>query len=265
MTKPKKSKLKKIPLLLGTGEAQVSASAFDLGALKRPEVVKKKKKKEVAEEEPVKKKRKKKSQANFAPEESAMAEVRERAEQLPALKHHEPNDLELQKLRDAKRSMRNLEGTFKKYSPEAAMLIEREQIGSSAQLIQRGMLMMLLDSIPIAEDAYHSRPSQSNAIALQALINTGRDVLAEIEQTNDGTELLSALMNEVMLPNFHEIAHHLVMALFHLREQVQNVVPDNMRRVVDGKFNDIAQEIRVYLSEKFVDLRERTMERLKEG
>lgn len=265
----KTKKLKRLPLVFSDSESVVQGSAFDLGARKRPkavETVPTKRKKQVEEDEPPKKKKKKKSTARFRVEEEVVDEIQERAQQLAPLRAHaDPDHDELLKIRQAKKAMRHLEGTFKEYVPEATMLLERENLGSSAQLIQRGMLMTLLSNIPLAENAYQERPSQSNAIALQALINSGRDVLAEIEQQNDGSELLTQLMNEILLPNFQEIAHHLVMALFQLRADMQNIVPNNMRPVVDTKFNEISTEIRGYLSDKFVDLREKTMERLKQG
>lgn len=196
----------------------------------------------------------------------AHKELKEQAKQLPTLRSSgEPTEKELQKLEKSKQSLAKLKGTFKNYVPESKMLIARQEVASSGALVQRGMLMQLIDLIPVAEDAYRAYPSQSNAYALNTLISSAREILAEIEAQNDGTQMSVSLVQEILMPSFQEIAQQIVLAIYALREQMLQVVEQKDRAVVNKRIDEIGGEVRQFLGDKFADMREKIVDRIHKG
>jgi hypothetical protein len=202
-----------------------------------------------------------------APTSSTHKELKAEAKQLPALRAPgEPTEKELAKLERSKKSLAGLKGTFKKYVPESKMLIARQEVGSSGALVQRGFLMQLIDLIPVAEDAYRDYPSQSNAYALNTLISSAREVLAEIEAQNDGTQMSVSLVQEILMPSFQEIAQQIVLAIYALREQMLRLVTESKdRTAVDKHIDAIGGDIRQFLGDKFADMREKIVDRIHKG
>lgn len=193
-------------------------------------------------------------------------ELKAQAKELPKLRtSDQPSEKELAKLEKSKQSMAKLKGTFKKYAPESKMLFSRQEVASAGALVQRGMLMQLIDLIPVAEDAYRSYPSQSNAYALNTLIGSAREILAEIEAQNDGTQLSVSLVQEILMPAFQEVAQQIVLAIYALREQMLQVVEQKDRAVVNKRIDEIGGEIRQFLGDKFSDMREKIVDRIHKG
>lgn len=196
----------------------------------------------------------------------AQKELKEQAKQLPTLRtSDQPTEKELVKLEKSKQSMAKLKGTFKKYAPESKMLFSRQEVASAGALVQRGMLMQLIDLIPVAEDAYRAYPSQSNAYALNTLISSAREILAEIEAQNDGTQMSVSLVQEILMPSFQEIAQQIVLAIFALREQLLPLVENKDRGQVNKRIDEIGGEIRQFLGDKFSDMREKVVDRIHKG
>lgn len=189
------------------------------------------------------------------------------AKQLPALRvGDEPTEKEIEKLGRSKKNLAKFKGTFKKYVPESKMLFGRQEVGSGGALIQRGLLMQLLDLIPVAEDAYIDYPSQSNAYALNTLISSAREVLAEIEAQNDGTQLSISLVQEILMPSFQEIAQMMVLAIYALRESMLSVATTPQARdLMHKKIDEAGTQIRTFLGDKFTDIREKVVDRIHKG
>lgn len=239
VTKPKKKKSRSITL----SDTTVSAGEV-VGKVKKKVKVKKGTKKE------------------FVPSTTLVKALTAKAEGLPTVSVGEPTEKELRKMERLKKKMAKFNGAFKSYVPEAQMLIDRKEIGNSTQLVQRAMLMTLLQAIPIAEASYRDKPGQSNAYALQAMINSAREVMAEIEAQDDGTNLSAALVQEILMPQFQEIGQQLVLALLDMKNALIDWVPRDSREQALKKFNDTSSEIRQLLGQRFNAIRTEITDRV---
>lgn len=176
-----------------------------------------------------------------------------------------PTRAEEIKLREGRYEMAKLSGTFKKYVPEAQMLLEREELVNSAQLVQRAQLMMMLANIPIAEDQYRRHPTQSYAVALTNFINAVRELMADIEDQRDTGKVALSVVNDVLAPVWQSMASSMVLEIKRTElDIIKSIEDESTRRAVAHRIGEASIGIKDLLMANFNQLRDAITKRINE-
>jgi len=215
-------------------------------------------------DQPIKKKRSK--DPTLAKSSKTVKELRTLVSNIkPIAPTDAPTREEKIKLKEAKAELQGFRGTFRKYVPEAQMLLNREELVNGGQLIQRAQLMMMLANIPVAEDQYRKNPTQSYAVALTSFISSVRELMADIEEQRDTSALANSLINEVVAPMWQTMASGMVLAIKRTQLDLAKLIEDpNTARAVNHRIEDTAHDLKVALMEHFNQFREKISKRISE-
>lgn len=129
----------------------------------------------------------------------------------------------------------------------------------------RALLRATLDLIPIAEGRYRDDSRQSNAYALNTLINQARELIADIQASDDKSVVTDRIVYDIIKPTMMTFAQFLIDGNYQLkRELADNLKPDRVKQsheIIDQTSKGSAQ----YIQAMFKDLRDRVTKSLGES
>lgn len=110
-------------------------------------------------------------------------------------------------------------------------------------ILQRKMLDAIVNVIPIAEQEYKLRPTQSQAYALNGLVSQARELAHDIQNTGDRQKLAITLVQEIIMPAFREVAQAVIDEHYALRKRVDDKVNERDRARVSDLIDQAGQSI----------------------
>lgn len=153
--------------------------------------------------------------------------------------------------------VKTMKSTFKKHIPKIYRLIEENNLALTASAMQKGMLMMITELMPITEHNVRKYGNERAVYALNALVSQSREILADMKAENDSGALASKICDEVVREGFLGVGQNLAQALYHLREELKPYVREQHYPDVVNKINAMAKEMSGYANGQFQQTRER--------
>lgn len=157
-----------------------------------------------------------------------------------------------------------LRSIFKDDAQKVIALLEDEGGGATGSF-QRASLQMLVDLIPIAETQYRDKPGMANAQAMQTFINGARELIADMEATEDRGEIAARLIRDVTNPVFIQIVQNIVLTLSSLREDLRPYFKNDADYLrAHSRINKAARSMGLYINDMHKVMGERITKQLTE-
>lgn len=162
------------------------------------------------------------------------------------------NELPSNERMAARREKQKTMGTvFGEETSHILELIEGGENDSAEKRILRDALRMTVDLIPIAEQSYRDRPSQSSAYALNSLITQAREMLADISAADDRGVLATKISEEFLHTFVRDIAQNILMTMQYFYSDVTPYLRDKSDGIrVQEKLNTNLLQIAKYIEER---------------
>ncbi len=90
--------------------------------------------------------------------------------------------------------------------------LENDDKDKATALLYKRMLQTLVDTVPHAENAVRSTKGYRGVYQLNVLISSIRELLADIQSSQDRGRLGETLIERLMIPMFKDLGTHVVMA-----------------------------------------------------
>lgn len=136
-----------------------------------------------------------------------------------------------------------LSSVFGMPSKDIQKLINSDKTDSAISYFQNQMFKALVNLIPKAEAAYTKDPKQSNAYALNVLIETSRKLVQDIRATSDRNSVAKQVVNELMLPSFRTCIQDMIAEHFLLKSKLKSLVSSKDRRLLESSVDDCARVV----------------------
>jgi len=106
-------------------------------------------------------------------------------------------------------------------------LLEKDSKDSAISKFQKAILMMLIETIPLAEDKYRETLAERSAYAMNTLISQAREVIAEIRADQDRKQLGYELSEYIIFPAFNAIAYNVRSNIYNLQQDLEPYIKDD--------------------------------------
>lgn len=167
------------------------------------------------------------------------------------------------KFKNAK-DFHDLTVTFGKESKKIREFIEDKDDDNAAITAQRQLLSMLIDLIPIAENTYRNDPRQSNANAMNALVSQIRELIHDIQSTQDRSRIADSIVYNILQPMMLSFGQFVVDNNHQTKRDLKEIVDVRQLRELDGAMNKQAKALGAYMQTFFEDLKARITKELSE-
>lgn len=154
--------------------------------------------------------------------------------------------------------------TFGKESRKIRDFIESKDDDSAAITAQRQLLSMLIDLIPIAENTYRSDPRQSNAYAMNGLISQVRELIHDIQSTQDRARVADTIVYSIVQPMMLSFGQFVVDNNHHTKRDLKEIIDVRQVRELDNVMNKQAKSLGAYMQTFFEELKTRITKELSE-
>lgn len=153
---------------------------------------------------------------------------------------------------------------FNSKSKHIVKLIDAKDNDSTASETQRSLLSMMVQLIPIAEQNYKTYRTERAAYALNSLVSQVRELLSDLQSTNDRSVVIENILYNVIEPTLRQYAQYLIDSNLELKQKLEVCVPKSqqseMREIIDIDTKKNA----AFLQSIFATLKERIATQLSE-
>jgi hypothetical protein len=143
-------------------------------------------------------------------------------------------------------------------------LIENSTVDFSKATTQKGrielMQQVVVNSIPIAEGLYRSRPSQSNAYALSNLITQVKDLDEALMDMVDYEKIADAVQNDVINPFMEKLILELGRSIRVELSSLKGTLKQKDRAEVKASLSTIYRFFGDYIQKHSVNLEKKVLE-----
>lgn len=105
----------------------------------------------------------------------------------------------------------------------------------SSRLMTRAMLAMVVDLIPVAEQAYRESKKEQSAYALNALVNQARELATDLKMMQDVEGQAEFIRDKLITPIFMSMTQQILASMMSLKNTIDtelgNKAPKTSRRV----------------------------------
>lgn len=141
-----------------------------------------------------------------------------------------------------------LDSHFKEDQEHILALIEGGESDTANKRLMQDSLRMIVSLIPVAENAYRSRPSQSNAYALNSYLSSSRELIADLEAMDDRGAIAERITNGLLFDYSRDIMQQIIYAFQMLPEEIAPSLSreedvQNIRNKVTRNLRGVAQYI----------------------
>lgn len=135
--------------------------------------------------------------------------------------------------------------------------IDKGDVDQAILIIQKQLLKTLIDVIPIAEKGYRQYKNERAAYAFQAMVSGAREVISDIQATNDQQHLIDNIIVNILQPSFTSIAQQVVASVQHSYRSIEDFIDVRKKDIVKEELTSSAKELGRYLSDQLVFIRQR--------
>jgi hypothetical protein len=135
--------------------------------------------------------------------------------------------------------------------------VDAGDIDQAITLIQKQMLKMLVDVMPIAERGYRKYGNERAAYALNAMVSGAREVISDIQATKDQMQLIDKIVVGVLQPAFTSIAQQVVASTQHSYKELEDYIDLRKKDLVKSVLSSSAKELGRYLNDQLNFVRTR--------
>ena len=153
---------------------------------------------------------------------------------------------------------------FGKESKKIRQFIEGKEDDTASLMAQRQLLSMLIDLIPVAESTYRKDSRQSNAYAMTSLISQIRELIHDIQSTQDRGRVADSIVYNILQPMILSFAQFVVDNNHHTKRDLKEIVDARSQRELDSVMNKQAKALGAYMQSFFEDLKARITKELSE-
>lgn len=132
---------------------------------------------------------------------------------------------------------------FKKLRKRTGAANEHFNAEAVNRMMLRAMLTMVLDVIPIAEEAYRKTKKENAAYALNALLNQARELSLDLKLAKDTTGQVEFIERHVLTPVFTSFAQLLIQEMYALKATIDTEVPAKAGKRVKSKVDDMVRSL----------------------
>lgn len=131
--------------------------------------------------------------------------------------------------------------------PEIRRMLSSKDSVSAIANFQLTTLGAISEMVAVAEAKYKDNTTSANAYAFNALLSAAREMIADIQASNDQALLSRRIAQEIIGPNFMNMSQVLVNSLFHIKKGVESYLPDSkisaVNHLIDAAVRDLAVHI----------------------
>lgn len=151
-----------------------------------------------------------------------------------------------------------------KKSRKIKELLESKDDDGAMTMAQRQLLAMLIQLIPTAEKSYREDPRQSMAYAMNALISQIRELIHDIQSTQDRERVADSIVLNIVHPLMVSFANFIIDNNHMTKRELRELVSDSKRRELDEMMNRQAKSIGAYMQSFADELKNRITKELSE-
>lgn len=153
---------------------------------------------------------------------------------------------------------------FGKDSRKIRDLLDAKDDDNAMLMAQRRMLSMLISIIPTAEHAYKDDPRQSMAYALTGLISQVRELIHDIQSTQDRARVADSIVFNILQPTMVAFANFVIDNNHQTKRDLADLIDVRQKRELDALMNRQAKAIGAYMQTMMDDLKDRITKELSE-
>lgn len=141
------------------------------------------------------------------------------------------------------------EKEFRKLRKKTSASNDNFNAESLNRLMLRAMLTMVLDVIPIAEEAYRKSKKESAAYALNSLLNQARELSLDLKLAKDVSGQAEFIQSKVLTPVFTSFTQLLIQEIFALKNTVDTEAQNKVGKPIKAQIDKMARSLGKYQTE----------------
>lgn len=156
---------------------------------------------------------------------------------------------QISRLVKSNNKLNKIASTFGIKSKDIYKLVESGNLDAATMQFQQHMFATLMRLIPIAEKEYRQGKRESQAYAMNSLINTARELTSDIAASANRAKITERLLEEIIKPSFQQCMQEVINTHFTLKSKMRIMVSKPER--VDDAVDACASEIARFMNEVF--------------
>ena len=177
---------------------------------------------------------------------------------MPALLAPPKEELPVSKM-FGKTDMSNLKTLFGDRTEQILGMLENNQRDGAITLLYRQLLSMTVDIIPLAENLVRTTKGYKGVYQINALVSQCRELLADIQSTQDRGALGRNMVERHVRPAFLDIAMQIVNSNHLLLNSVLPNIPDVKKDKIRDLFQQNQRELAQYIQTQYGSIRDELM------
>lgn len=158
-----------------------------------------------------------------------------------------------------KTDMSNLKTLFGDRAEEILGMIESNNRDGAITLLYRQLLSMTVDIIPFAENLVRSTKGYRGVYQINALVSQCRELLADIQSTQDRGALGRNMVERHVRPAFLDIAMQIVSSNHALASDILLLVPPDKKPQIQALFQANQKSLAEYIQAQYNNIRDELM------
>ena len=158
-----------------------------------------------------------------------------------------------------KTDLSNLKTLFGDRAEEILGMIEANNRDGAITLLYRQLLSMTVDIIPFAENLVRSTKGYRGVYQINALVSQCRELLADIQSTQDRGALGRNMVERHVRPAFLDIAMQIVSSNHALASDILLLVPPDKKPQIQALFQTNQKSLAEYIQAQYNNIRDELM------
>lgn len=143
-----------------------------------------------------------------------------------------------------------------KDSLEIGRLLDSNENDNAASKLRKDMLKMVVSLMPMAEESYRKFPNDRNVYALNALISSARELIAELQADTDRGTVIHKFTHQFVQPQIRILGNAIVNESSSLLKALQNHIHKDSRKMVQTTVNHHFKNIGSAVQESMVAIQD---------
>lgn len=157
----------------------------------------------------------------------------------------------IQKYEQLAETVKKVGSTFGVKRKDIVDAIERGDLDGSIMAFQRQAYATIMGLIPIAEGEYRKWKRESQAYALNAMVNLGRELAGDLAQSSDRARLAEVLTMEIIEPMFRALLQHIAQQSVTTKAYLAGKLKPNYEANAISHLDDSLKETAAYLQDQY--------------
>lgn len=157
----------------------------------------------------------------------------------------------IQKYEQLAETVKKVGSTFGVKRKDIVDAIERGDLDGSIMAFQRQAYATIMGLIPIAEGEYRKHKRESQAYALNAMVNLGRELAGDLAASSDRARLAEVLVMEIIEPMFRALLQHVAQQSVTSKAYLAGKLKPQFEANTTAHFDDALKETAGYLQSQY--------------